>query len=174
MPYFPKEDEGITLTLKSGDTVTLKEKEMSAGDRKAISRRAMAMQYDFRFKSKIAEEVDKKIEAAGLDRRAFDDATSEAIDLASSVNVEELYGTILSMRFQDWDVYASQEDLDANRPVPLTVDGIVKFASERRQNLALVSEIIDLLRVHDGVEEKNASSGAAVIGSGSTATPLSE
>src|ERR1043165_4395871 len=151
MPYFPPESDfkSVTLTLHNGETVTLVEKQLSVSERKAVTKRALTIQYDFRYKERQAQDIDKRMEAAGLDRKAFDAVASEAVDLMGSVSLAEVYATVLSMRFASWDVYASRADFDAQKPVVMDKDAIVEFAESKPQTAELLNEVMELLKAHD-------------------------
>jgi hypothetical protein len=155
MPYFPTDDEDkVVVELKGGNTITLIEKQMSVADRKAMLRRAMSMQYDFEFKTKQAKAIQEKIDDAGLDRKKYDMATAEQIMLADEINPEELYATVLSMRFKSWDCFTSKADYEAGNPVPMDYESIKAYALANPKNFVLLSEILEGIKKHDGIEEK--------------------
>lgn len=174
MPYFPKEESNeVTLTLANGDTVTLIEKELSHGDRKAMLKRFLSLQYQFKFKQRQADDIDRQIESAGLDEQAYEAAAARAVDLMAETSVFEIYGTVLPMRFASWDVYASRADLEAGKPIAMEREAIVTFAEAKAQNGALLTEIMDLLGKYDQGEQKNVAGALADGGNISTVTPAS-
>lgn len=176
MPYFPKEEESITLTLKAGETVTLKEKKLSAGERKALRKRALATGFDVRFKVKQGEDIDRRFEEAALDRDAFDEIADDAVVLFESMSDTVLmaYATVLSARFQSWDVYASREEFEQGlSPVKMERDTIIAYAESDSRNLVMIEHLMEALREYDGVEEKKEQSGQETGGSSSTAKAAS-
>jgi hypothetical protein len=170
MPYFPKEREGITLTLKTGDTVTLVERNISQGERKALRKRLVTTTYDFKFKEKQGKEIDKKIEEAGLDKSAFEEAAEEAASLFDNTadTLMTFYAVVLAARFKGWDVYATREDLEAQRPVALERDAIIEFVEADPRNFLMIEDLMEQLRKHEGLEEKKEQSAQDVGGSSFT------
>lgn len=156
MPYFPSESDfnSVTLKLHNGEPVTLVERQLSVGDRRQMTKRALAIQYDFRYKQRQADDIDKRIESAGLDRQAYDVVASEAIDLMAAVSIAEVYATVLSMRFASWDVYESKAAFEADTPITMTREAITEFAESKPQNAALLNEIMELLRAYDEVDAR--------------------
>lgn len=172
MPYFPSEDDNaITLTMNNGDSVTLVEKELSVADRKAVIKRSLLLQSEFEYKRRQGEAIDKRIADAALDKDAFDKAAEEQAELIAGISIFEVYATVLPMRFASWDVFASRADFEAKKPVAMTKEAIAEFAYARKQNGALLEEIVTKLRKHDEGEEKKDESAPADGGSVFTATP---
>lgn len=172
MPYFPKhQDNTVSITLRNGDVITLVEKQLSVGDRKAMMRRFLSLQYDFKFRAKLGEDIDKRMEAAGLDRGTFDSVAAEGVDLLEGLSdsMTELYATVLAMRFESWDVFASEADYQASNPVPLERDSIILFVENDPRNFFLLEDIINGLKGHDEREQKKDKSVPEPIGNGSTA-----
>lgn len=171
MPYFPEETDGaIEIPLKNGDTVTLVEKKLNVADRKAMVKRFLLLQYEFKFKTKLGEDIDKRMEAAGLDRNAYDKVAEEGVELIDGMSddVMSLYATLLSMRFQSWDVFATRKDFEESRPVELDRDSIILFADSDPRNFLLLEEIVNGLKGHDEREQKKGESKPAEIGNGFT------
>lgn len=176
MPYFPKEeDASVTLKLKSGDTVTLIEKQLSVADRKANTKRLLSLQYDFKYKEKLGQDIDKRIEAAGLNRTAFDEVAQEGVELLEGVgdSLIALYASVLAMRFSSWDVFATKADFEASIPVEMKRDAIIVFAEALPQNFALLDEIMTLLKSHEEAVQKNGQPAPVVGGKSSTVKMVS-
>jgi hypothetical protein len=170
-------EDGITLTLHNGDQVTLYERNISVAERKAINKRMMVFLSSLEYKKKLGEKIDEKRKAIEDDQslngdreKLLEDVAVEGADLISSVDQVEIHAEVLSRRFQSWDVYATQKDMDEGKHVDLSMDALMTFC-EKPKRAALISEIVEKLLEHDKREEKNVPSGAAVIGNGSTATP---
>lgn len=161
MPVFA--DDGITLTLSSGQTVTLIERAQSVVDRQMAQKRAMSITHDVTVKQKrveamqerleslndkTAEEIEKDPEAAAV----FDAAN----EMAAEVFVRDLnavYAEALARRFVSWDFYATKADFDAGKPVVLTKDAILE-QFQYQSRASLLNEIVKLLGEYDKRNER--------------------
>jgi hypothetical protein len=170
-------EDGITLTLHNGDTVTLYERNISVAERKAINKRMMVFLSSLEYKKKLGEKIDEKRKAIeendslnGDREKLLEDVAIEGADLISSVDQVEIHAEVLSRRFQSWDVYATQKDMDEGKYVELSMGALMTFC-EKPKRAALVGEIVEKLLEHDKREEKNVLSGVVDGGSISIATP---
>lgn len=169
-------DDGITLTLHTGDTVTLYEKNVSVAERKDIRKRLLVIGSEIGFKQRQAEKIDKRRESIEADETLNGDrdaklaeVAEESAELIASFDLVELRAEALSRRFESWDVYATQADKENDNPVALTKDAIMVFC-EKPKRAALIEEIVEKLNEHDAREEKKDLS--ALDQTGNIFTPI--
>jgi hypothetical protein len=174
MPVFV--DDGITITLKSGDTVTLYERNISVSERQSIRKRTLLVSAQLGYKQKQAEKIDDRRKAIETDEtlngdRAakLDEVDEAAAELLSSMDLIEWYAEGLSRRFESWDVYVTRQDKEANNPLALTKEAIMAFC-EKPRRAALITEIIEKLAEYDKGEEKKDGPMPGSTGVGSTMT----
>src|ERR1044072_7706419 len=96
MPGFV--EDGITLTLKNGSTVTLVERAISVAEREAIKKQALLLGYKIRYKEKRVKELDeqtKQIEADaelnGNREEKLQEVAAQAGELIASLDEFALY-----------------------------------------------------------------------------------
>lgn len=152
MPVYV-EDEGITLTLRSGATVTLIEKPLSVQAKRDAMKWGLLVNHSVKVKQKRADEL-SKVNEDELDTEAAEKLAGEVSDLFASLDVNEIYAHALSVRFASWDFYATKADMEANQPVPMTKDAILEQC-QYPARARLIAEIVEKLRAYDEGEGKD-------------------
>lgn len=170
-------DDGITLTLHTGDTVTLYERNISVAERRDIRKRQLLIGSEIARMQRQAEKINKRREEVEGDESLngqrdvlLAEIDGEAAELVAGFDLVAFRAEVLARRFQSWDVFATQADKDAGNAVELTQDAILAFC-EKPKRAALIEEIVEKLTEYDKREEKKDMSALGQPGSSSIAIP---